>query len=241
MIPWLHNPNTPFPPTDHALPATHEWAGLLAAGDELTPARLAAAYTRGIFPWYGPGQPVLWWATDPRMVLPAAGFRLHRSLRQRIRRDVLGGAWRLTFDDATPAVIAACASVPRTAQEGTWIGPDVVAAYSAWPAVHSIAVWQGNERIGGLYGVQLGRMWFGESMFTRATDASKVALAALVAWARAAHIPLIDCQQQTSHLASLGATTMARASFEAHLRIHVNQAAATQWAYDPDHWALIGV
>jgi len=185
--------------------------GLLAAGDELTTPRLLQAYERGIFPWFGEGDPVLWWSPDPRMVLATDAMRVTRSLRKTIR----AGRFRVTADTAFPSVIAACAE-PRPDQDGTWITRDVFDAYCTLARVgvaHSFEAWEGGVLAGGLYGVALGRMFFGESMFTRRSDASKVALVHLVRQLRRWGFPLIDCQMSTSHLASLGARTVSRAEF----------------------------
>jgi len=185
--------------------------GLLAAGDELTTRRLLQAYERGIFPWFGEGDPVLWWSPDPRMVLATDAMRVTRSLRKTVR----AGRFRVTADTAFPSVIAACAE-PRADQDGTWITPAVFEAYctlAAMGVAHSIEAWEGDTLAGGLYGVAMGRMFFGESMFARRSDASKVALVHLVRQLRRWGFPLIDCQMSTSHLASLGARTVSRAEF----------------------------
>jgi leucyl/phenylalanyl-tRNA--protein transferase len=211
MIPWLA-PGEPFPPVERAL---IEPNGLLAAGDRLDADLLVQAYSRGIFPWYSDDQPVLWWSPDPRMVLVPAEFKVSRSLRKRLRAAARGNGWRLTLDTAFTRVMRECAA-PRDDDGGTWITDAMVAAYSELHRrgqAHSVEVWEGDELIGGLYGVSLGRMFFGESMFSRATDASKTALAALVQIARAEEVPLIDCQQATRHLASLGAREIVRRDF----------------------------
>lgn len=233
MIAWLA-PGMAFPPVERALAAPN---GLLAAGHELTPERVLDAYRQGIFPWYGAGQPVLWWSPDPRMVLRVDEFRCSRSLARRIRRR----EFEIRLDTAFDAVIEACASVargrsgtwnPDRAGEGgdasvdepgvdTWITPAMMAAYRALHRqgyAHSVEAWRDGELAGGLYGLALGQVFFGESMFARATDASKVALAALVTHARHRGVPLIDCQQETRHLASLGAKPVRRADFVRRLR-----------------------
>jgi len=195
MIPWLES-GDPFPPVEEALQDPN---GLLAAGDELSTPRLLQAYERGIFPWFGEGDPVLWWSPDPRMVLATDAVRVTRSLRKTIR----SGRFRVTADTAFPSVIAACAE-PRADQDGTWITGAVFDAYCTLAAMgiaHSIEAWDGDTLAGGLYGVALGRMFFGESMFARRSDASKVALVHLVRQLRRWGFPLIDCQMSTSHLA----------------------------------------
>lgn len=221
---WLA-PDSPFPPVERAL---SEPAGLLAVGADLSPARLQTAYSQGIFPWFGDGEPILWWSPDPRMVLRCADFSPGHSLRKTLRRlermqDVPTPSIQVRVDTAFDAVIEACAA-PRSGQPGTWITADMQDAYRAWHhagAVHSIETWIDGTLSGGLYGVSLGRMFFGESMFTRQTDASKIALAYLVRFLVRHDVPWIDCQQQTRHLASLGAAPVDRGAFVAHLGRHV--------------------
>ncbi|MFN7573388.1 MAG: leucyl/phenylalanyl-tRNA--protein transferase [Betaproteobacteria bacterium] len=211
MIPWL-SADQAFPPVGQAL---RDPNGLLAAGDRLDADLLLQAYSRGIFPWYADDQPVLWWSPDPRMVLVPAEFKVSRSLRKRLRAVACGNEWRLTLDAAFTRTMRACAA-PRRDEGSTWITDAMVAAYTELHGrgqAHSVEVWAGDDLVGGLYGVSLGRMFFGESMFSRATDASKTALAALVQIARAEEVPLIDCQQATRHLASLGARKIARRDF----------------------------
>jgi len=241
MIPWLE-PDTPFPDTAAALGPDTDAPGLLAAGADLSPARLQAAYRCGIFPWFSQGQPVLWWTTDPRMVLPVAAFKLHRSLRKTIARFRRTPGCEIRIDSAFEQVMLACASTPRDGQNGSWIVPDMRQVYGQWHHqgfVHSIETWMDGELVGGLYGVNIGRMFYGESMFAWRTDASKIALAALVCFCRANGIALIDCQQQTSHLASLGASPVSRSHFEAHLRGVIDQAPPAVWAYDDALWSLL--
>jgi len=242
-IPWLDD-DTPLPPTSAALGPGTEAPGLLAAGGGLAPARLTEAYGRGVFPWYSPGQPVLWWSPDPRMVLRTADFKLHPSLRKTLRRFLRTPGCEVRFDHDTPAVMRACAATPRAGQNGTWIVPEMQQAYTAWAAgpagpVHSISTWVDGRCLGGLYGVNLGRMMFGESMFSHATDMSKIALCALVAFCRRHGMPLIDCQQETAHLASVGARHMPRAVFEAALTAAREQAPAPAWVYDPQIWQTL--
>lgn len=241
MIDWLDEDSLAFPPTSRALGPETDAPGLLAAGGDLSPQRLREAYSRGIFPWYGAGQPPLWWSPDPRMVLKTADFKLARSLRKTVQRFAASPGCEIRVDSATPEVLRACAGAPREGQSGTWILPEMQAAYLAWQrrdgAVHSIETWIDGELAGGLYGINLGRMFFGESMFMRRTDASKIALAALVCLCRAHGIAWIDCQQKTRHLASLGAAEVARAAFEAHLAATVTQPAPQDWSYHPSLWA----
>lgn len=236
MIAWLAHEQQPLPPASQALAADSDAPGLLAAGGTLTPRRLAEAYSRGVFPWYGAGQPILWWSPDPRMVLPVAEFRLSRSLRKTIARFAASPRRELRIDSALGDVLRACATTPRDGQDGTWIVPDMIAAYRAWPAVHSFETWIDGELAGGLYGVCLGRMFYGESMFSRRSDASKIALAALVCFCRVHGIDLIDCQQRTSHLASLGAREIPRQTFERLIAARVRGPALSDWTYHPSHW-----
>lgn len=243
MIPWLDDDSLDFPPTRRALGPRSDAPGLLAAGGDLRPLRLRAAYARGIFPWYGEGQPILWWSTDPRMVLQARDFRLKRSLRKTIAKFRRTPGCEIRVDGATEQVLKACASMPRDGQDGTWILPEMQRAYldlARDGAVHSVETWIDGQLVGGLYGVQLGRMFYGESMFMRVTDASKIALAALVCLCREHDIPWIDCQQQTAHLASLGAAPVTRAEFEAHLAAHVGLPPPGDWTYHDHLWDHLG-
>lgn len=239
MIPWLHHDKVPLPDTREALPPGSEAPGLLAAGGDLSPQRLREAYGRGIFPWYSAGQPVLWWSPDPRMVLRTADFKLSRSLRKTIARFARTPGCEVHIDHAFRRVIEACAGTPREGQDGTWIVPGMVEAYTRWHShgtVHSVETWVDGELVGGLYGVNLGRMFFGESMFSHRTDASKIALAALVCFCRSHGIDAIDCQQNTRHLASMGAAEMPRAAFERLIAPRVRDRAPADWSYDAAMW-----
>ena len=232
-LPWL-DAGEPFPPAAQAWGSLTPAPGLLAAGGALDAQTLQAAYSQGIFPWFSNGQPILWWSTDPRMVLPVARFKLHRSLRQSIKHFVADTACEIRVDHDFRAVIKACASAPREGQSGTWIVHEMVDAYTALHRAglaHSIETWVGGELLGGLYCVNLGGAVFGESMFSRATDASKLALAALVAFCKREGISLIDCQQNTSHLASLGALEMPRSEFCEHVA-RVRGHTAPVWQFD---------
>lgn len=207
MIPWLIGA-APFPPPERAL---KEPNGLLAAGGDLSPERLLAAYRRGIFPWYGEGEPILWWSPDPRMVLFPGELIVSRSLRKTLRNT----AYEIRFDHAFDAVIKACAD-PRPGQPGTWITDEMRAAYNRLHSMgraHSVETWIEGELAGGLYGVALGRVFFGESMFSRRRDASKIALVALVERLKNDGYELIDCQLHTNHLQSLGARNIPRWQF----------------------------
>ena len=245
MIAWLaDDDNAPFPPTAQALGPDSDAPGLLAAGGRLTIERLERAYRLGIFPWSSPGQPVLWWSPDPRMVLPVAEFTLHRSLKKTLRSFLATPGCEVRFDSAFERVITACAQTPRDGQRGTWIVPTLRRTYVEWHhagGVHSVETWVDGNLVGGLYGVAIGRMFFGESMFAQTTDASKIALAALVAFCRAENIALIDCQQATAHLASFGAREIPRPEFERHLALTLGAAPPRAWTYDPSHWATLGV
>ena len=218
MIPWL-DVNTPFPDVSEAL--TTDAPGLLAAGADLSPQRLLAAYQRGIFPWFSEGQPILWWSTDPRMVLRTADFKISDSLRKTLKKVARDSAhWEVRFDSAFEQVMRACAA-PRRDGPGTWISEDIIAGYSGLHQqgyAHSSEVWLDGELVGGAYGVSIGTMFFGESMFARVTDGSKVALAYLVHFLRQHGVELIDCQQETGHLASLGARPIPRKDFITHLQ-----------------------
>ena len=212
MIPWLGRA-TPFPPLASALVEPN---GLISAGADLSPERLVAAYRRGIFPWYSEGQPILWWSPDPRMVLYVRDFRISRSLRRRVRRR----DFEVRVDTAFRAVMEGCAASPREGQNGTWITSTMIDAYCELHRrgiAHSVESWQDGVLCGGLYGLALGKVFFGESMFTRTTDASKVALVHLVALLQRLDVPLIDCQQETAHLATLGARPVPRTTFAAQL------------------------
>ena len=227
MIHWLR-PGDPFPPVETAL---HEPAGLLAAGGDLSPARLVDAYRQGIFPWFSEGDPVLWWSTDPRMVLFVDEFRVSHSLKKRLVRSIDDASIEIRCDHAFDDVIAACAA-PREADGGTWIVDEIIAAYGDLHRrgiAHSVETWVDGKLVGGLYGVAIGRMFYGESMFARATDASKIALAHLVAFARTHEMPMLDCQQQTTHLASLGARAIPRAEFSRRIASLVQRPTIEAW------------
>lgn len=213
---------TGFPPLETALAEPN---GLLAMGGDLSPARLLDAYRHGIFPWFNPGDPILWWSPDPRMVLEPADIRVTRSLARRLRN----GGFELRVDSAFVEVMRACAA-PRRDRDGdgaggTWISPAMVAAYARLfdaGYAHSVESWHDGRLVGGLYGVAIGRMFYGESMFSRMADASKVALVRLARQLQRWEFGLIDCQMETAHLASLGARTMPRAQFAERLAALVN-------------------
>jgi leucyl/phenylalanyl-tRNA--protein transferase len=214
MIPWLHpgDPPDAFPPVETALT---EPDGLLCAGGDLSPARLLEAYRRGIFPWFSAGQPILWWSPDPRTVLYPAEFKVSRSLAKTLRNR----GFESSFDRAFDQVVERCAD-PTLRPEGTWITPQMRAAYRRLHDLgfsHSVEVWDRGELVGGLYGIALGRVFFGESMFSTERDASKVALHALVRSLQDRGARLIDCQVESEHLRSLGARSLPRHQFTLEL------------------------
>ena len=239
-IPWL-DPNTPLPAPEAAQKKGSNFAGLVAAGRDLSAARLYEAYQQGIFPWFSDGQPVLWWSPDPRMVLQTAEFKLHRSLRKTLDKFIANPNCEIKIDGNFGAVIRHCAQTSRKGQPGTWIVDDMIAAYDALHAAgfaHSVETWIDGQLVGGLYCVSIGDTLFGESMFARQTDASKIALAALVAFARAQNLAWIDCQQNTQHLASLGAKEMPRSEFLELVRNapkHTNRT----WMFETADWAQV--
>lgn len=197
--------------------------GLLAVGGDLSRERVLNAYRHGIFPWYSPGQPILWWSPAPRMVLFPPEFHCSRSLRRSLRKRAYEVSVNLAFED----VIRACAE-PRSPAEGTWLLPEMIESYIALNRsghAHSVEVWRGDELVGGLYGIAIGQMFFGESMFSRSEDASKVALGRLVEIALTQPYQLIDCQIHTDHLARLGAREISREAFQRALDEAVGEAA----------------
>ena len=212
MLPWLSSTSPQFPDVSMALETPN---GLLAAGGELTPAWLVSAYRQGIFPWFSDDDPILWWSPNPRMVLYPENFRQRRSLTKRLRN----GGFSVTLDQHFEEVITACAA-PRQHESGTWITEDMIAAYSRLHhagIAHSVEVHHNGTLTGGLYGIAMGPVFFGESMFSHRPDASKVALAYLAAAMRQGGGTLIDCQMHTAHLEQLGAETMPRTSFTHYL------------------------
>ena len=225
MIPWLRG-NAPFPPVSKALRSPN---GLLCAGGDLSPGRIVDAYSHGIFPWYSEGEPILWWSPDPRMVLFPDELKVSRSLRKTVVRRV----YETRVDTAFRQVMEACAA-PREGQSGTWIVPEMIEAYSRLHELgyaHSVESWRDGVLVGGLYGLALGEAFFGESMFSRATDASKVALVRLVERLKASGCRVVDCQQATGHLASLGAREIPRARFSQLLRESIQYPpAGARWA-----------
>ncbi|HEU0198252.1 MAG TPA: leucyl/phenylalanyl-tRNA--protein transferase [Nevskiaceae bacterium] len=227
---WLdpRDPEQDFPPPSRAMRNPN---GLLAIGGNLTPNRLIKAYSSGIFPWFNPDEPILWWCPNPRAVLVPSAFHVSHSLAKRLRQ----GHFALTLDHAFPAVLEGCAGA-RAKSHGTWLGPAMRAAYTTLHEMgyaHSVEVWIRGELAGGLYGVALGHIFFGESMFSRATDASKIALYALSAQLTAWDFPLIDCQIASPHLTTLGVHSIPRRSFLAQVQQTLKQGARTgPWRFD---------
>jgi leucyl/phenylalanyl-tRNA--protein transferase len=236
-LPWL-NPGDPFPDASQAWDDAQPAPGLLAAGGALDVDSLHRAYSGGIFPWFSEGQPILWWSTDPRMVLYTGELKLHRSLRKTLAKFITDPRCELRIDSAFDEVIRSCAHSSRPGQSGTWILPAMVQAYEAFHRAgyaHSVETWVDGRLAGGLYCVAIGRAVFGESMFTRMPDASKIALAGLVAFCRAHGIGLIDCQQNTRHLASLGAREIARSQFVEHVSREAVRPPVV-WRFEPVYW-----
>jgi leucyl/phenylalanyl-tRNA--protein transferase len=215
---------------------SHGVEGLLAAGGGLSVERLWEAYSKGCFPWFSEGQPVLWWSPDPRMVLQVAHFRFHRSLRQWMKQQK---NWEIRIDTAFDAVIEHCARAPRPGQNGTWIVADMVSAYKALHTAgfaHSIETWIDGQLTGGLYCVSIGHAVFGESMFSLVPNGSKIALAALVAFCKANQVSMVDCQQKTPHLSLMGGGEVPRSQFLNHILL-AQTLPPLRWHFDPLYWA----
>lgn len=229
MTVYRLGPEIAFPPPEAAEPG-----GLLAVGGDLEPERLLLAYSRGIFPWYEEGLPILWHSPDPRMVLMAGELRVSRSLRKVLRR----APFEITLDGAFPRVLSACAECKRPRQRGTWITAEMRVAYERLHALgfaHSVEAWQGGELVGGLYGVSLGACFFGESMFALRSDASKIAFATLVRQLERWGIDLVDCQVHTQHLARFGAREWPRTRFLESLARRLGHGTRRgRWRLDPD-------
>jgi len=224
---------TPFPPVERALRTPN---GLLAVGGGLAPARLLDAYRQGIFPWFNADDPILWWSPDPRMVMFPGEFRISRSLRKTLRKQ----GFEVRTDTVFEQVMRNCAA-PRNGQAGTWIHEEMIDAYTHLHRMgyaHSVETWKNGELAGGLYGIAIGHMFYGESMFSRYTDASKVAFAHLAAQLRRWNFGMIDCQMNTPHLATLGAREISRTEFVRRLQelIHYRDI-ASPWHFDKDEFA----
>lgn len=228
MIPILKNNDT-FPAVARALTQPN---GLLAAGGDLSASRLLEAYRNGIFPWFSPGDPILWWSPDPRMVLLPSEFKLSASLRKTLKR----GNFEVRSNHAFEQVVRACAA-PRKGENGTWIVEEMIAAYCELHRLrhaHSVEVWMEGELVGGLYGVAIGKMFYGESMFSHRTDGSKIAFAHMARQLERWDFGMIDCQMYTPHLASLGARAIPRAEFIAHLQDLINCEPVKHFQFDTD-------
>lgn len=228
MVPFL-GPNDPLPPPESARRTPN---GLLAAGGGLSVPRLVDAYARGVFPWFSDGDPVLWWCPDPRLILPTDGVHVSRSLARRLAR----GDYRVTLDTAFGAVMRACAE-PREDEEGTWISTGMIAAYEALHAAghaHSLEVWRDETLVGGIYGVAIGTAFFGESMFSRVTDGSKIAIVWLAAQLARWGVPFIDCQVRSDHLVRMGAVEVSRREFLRRVRPRVAAPGPPAWRLDDD-------
>ncbi|VXB63765.1 leucyl/phenylalanyl-tRNA-protein transferase [Pseudomonas sp. 8BK] len=224
MLTWLQRDSLDFPPLNKAL---REPNGLLAAGGDLRPERLIQAYRHGCFPWFQDGQPILWWSPDPRTVLLPDQLHTSRSLAKVLRQS----RYRVTFDQAFADVIRACAAPRRYATE-TWITSPMQDAYLELHRrgiAHSVEVWRDDELVGGLYGLAMGQLFFGESMFSRADNASKVGFVTLVEHLKGWGFVLIDCQMPTEHLLSFGAQTISRDEFAGYLSKHLDQSSQADW------------
>jgi leucyl/phenylalanyl-tRNA--protein transferase len=225
MIPWLKQ-HTPFPPLDSALAEPN---GLLAAGGDLSSERLLNAYRQGIFPWFNAWQPILWWSPDPRMVLFPGELKISRSLSRRLHK----ADYQIVTDSSFRVVVESCAEMPRDGQSGTWIMPEIVDSYCALHELgfaHSVETWIDGQLVGGLYGIAIGGMFYGESMFHRAADTSKIAFVHLVRQLLDLGYGMIDCQMHTRHLASLGAREISRREFSTRLDELIN------YSYPPGKW-----
>lgn len=236
-VPWLE-PHTPLPAPETAQKKGSSLAGLVAVGGGLSVARLCEAYQQGMFPWFNEGQPILWWSPDPRMLLQTKDFKLHRSLKRVLKTFMTTPGCEIRMDHAFEQVIQHCAKAPRRGQPGTWIVADMIDAYISLHKAgfaHSVETWVNGQLVGGLYCVSIGDTLFGESMFAMQTDASKIALSALVAFARSQGLNWIDCQQNTKHLASLGARDMPRDEFLQLIR-QASKNTPRTWAFTAATW-----
>jgi len=230
-----------LPLPEQAWGANSPAPGLVAASGDLSATRLVESYSQGIFPWYSKEQPILWWSPDPRMVLEPQKFRFHRSMHQTLKRAQGEPSFRLCFDRDFHQVIERCSQAPRTGQNGTWIVPEMVRAYQDLHQLglaHSAELWMADRLVAGLYFVALGQAVFGESMFTTVTDGSKIALALLVSVCLQHGIEAIDCQQNTHHLASLGASEIQRDAFVAHVQ-QARSHPPVNWAGQTLYWDLL--
>jgi leucyl/phenylalanyl-tRNA--protein transferase len=218
-IPWIST-EEPFPDSEHLDPDP-EVPGLVAISEEIHPKQLLRAYRQGIFPWYSDGQPILWWSPNPRMVLKPKDFKISHSLKKLIKEVLLDQSWEVRVDHQFHETMLSCATQKRNGQNGTWITHAIMHSYGTLHQegfAHSVEVFFQGQRVGGLYAVNIGDMVFGESMFSKKTDASKIALASLSAWCIAQDIEMIDCQQETTHLTSLGGKPIPRGEFLSHIQ-----------------------
>lgn len=239
-IKWIEK-NQALPSPEMAIRDESGLNGLVAAGGDLSVNRLLEAYGQGIFPWFSVGQPILWWSPDPRMVLEVNSFRMHKSLRKAIKSFLASTHNEIKFDSAFDQVIRQCSQTKRTHQQGTWILDEMIEAYEELHAqgfAHSVETWVDGHLVGGLYCVSIGHCVFGESMFSLQTDASKIALAALVAFAKAQDISWIDCQQNTKHLAFMGAREITRSQFLSDVH-RAQTMPAADWEYGRTNWREI--
>ncbi len=228
----------PLPRPDSAMGQNSAYPGLVAAGQDLSASRLIEAYQQGIFPWYSEGQPILWWSTDPRMVLPVSEFKLHRSFKKTLIKTISQGRLEIKIDQNFDEVVNLCAESKRPGQSGTWIQPEMMVAYSELHLLgkaHSVECWLDGHLVGGLYCVAIGKALFGESMFSLQSEASKIALTALICFCRQHAIPSIDCQQQTPHLKFMGARPISRQRFLEDLMIFTPQP-PPRWEFLPVYW-----
>ncbi|WP_067869582.1 leucyl/phenylalanyl-tRNA--protein transferase [Neptuniibacter marinus] len=226
MIPWLQNPSDSFPPIEQALDDPN---GLLAAGGDLSPERLISAYRAGIFPWYSPGEPILWWSPDPRCVLIPDQIHISRSMRKRLKKK----DYTVVFNRNFAQVIDAC-SAPRRGEDGTWITNEMKDAYCNLHKkglAHSVEVYIDDELVGGLYGLAIGKLFFGESMFSKVKDASKIAFIKMVEQLEKWGYALVDCQVSNDHLFSLGATEINRREFQLYLDQYLDEIGQTHWQF----------
>lgn len=234
---WLE-PGESFPPVHHTWGADSDAPGLLAAGGELSVRTLVQAYSNGIFPWFSFGQPILWWSPDPRMVLAPSNFQLHHAFRKTLKQFRRDASCEVRVNTAFSQVITACSDFPRKGQSGTWIIPEMIDAYCKLHEAgyaHSFETWKDGQLIGGLYCVAIGKAVFGESMFAHSSNASKIALAGLVAFCLEHNICQIDCQQNTAHLASLGASEISRESFMDAIA-SLKSLPSPDWKFSPLYW-----
>lgn len=243
QIPWIEK-GVPLPLGHTAQPPGTPLAGLVAAGDDLSVERLYEAYSKGVFPWFSENQPVLWWCPDPRMVLEVKNFKLHRSLRKTLMAFQSNPSCEVRIDSAFEEVIGQCANSPRKGQPGTWIVPKMIETYTQMHQAgfaHSIETWVDKKLIGGLYCIAIGDTVFGESMFSKQSNASKIALCGLVAFARAQGLTWIDCQQNTPHLASLGAHEVPRSNFLSWVE-SASKDSIRDWHFSQKDWShVLGV